>query len=105
MGRRGYDGDSGADKEIIALATQAEAFRKGIQDKTEQPDFIDSHGGPVPDAPRVFSIGYHPPNFSEAFFTRIDTALAHIDQFLASADRGPVVYTRLSDLARVFPAP
>jgi len=55
MGRRGYDGDSGADKEIIALATQAEAFRKGIQDKTEQPDFIDSHGGPVPDAPRVFS--------------------------------------------------
>lgn len=55
--------------------------------------------------PTVYSIGYHPPNFSELFFDRMDDTLTHIDQFLASADRGPVVYARLSDLARVWPRP
>ena len=51
MGRRGYDGDAVADKEIIALAERAEIFRDGIKGKTEQPDFVDSHSGRVPDAP------------------------------------------------------
>jgi hypothetical protein len=56
-------------------------------------------------APRVFSIGYHPPNFSESFFQRMDQALTHIDGHLAATDRGPVVYARLSDIPTVFPAP
>jgi hypothetical protein len=56
-------------------------------------------------APKVWSIGYHPPNFSESFKHRIDDALSHADEFLASADAGPVVYSRMSDLALVWPAP
>ncbi len=61
-------------------------------------------GGPL-DTPRVYSIGYHPPNFSEVYKTRIHDALSHVDQFLVSADLGPVVYTTLSDLALVWPPP
>jgi len=57
------------------------------------------------DAPRVYSIGYHPPNFSEVYKTRIHDALSHVDQFLVSADLGPVVYTTLTDLARAWPPP
>ncbi len=52
--------------------------------------------------PRVYAIGYHPPNFSEAFFSRIDQALTEIDHHLATDDLGPVVYARMSDLQRVF---
>jgi hypothetical protein len=52
--------------------------------------------------PRAYSIGYHPPNFSETLFSRIDQALTHIDGHLAADDRGPVVYARLSDLVRVW---
>ena len=59
--------------------------------------------GGVLDAPRAYSIGYHPPNFSELFFSRMDQALTHIDQHLAAEDRGPVVYARLSDLVLVWP--
>src|SRR5690606_23198209 len=32
--------------------------------------------------PRHYSIGYHPVNFSESYFVRIDTALAEIDRHL-----------------------
>jgi hypothetical protein len=53
-------------------------------------------------APRMVSIGYHPPNFGENFKTRIHTALSHIDQYLASQDKGPVIYARLSDLPKVW---
>ncbi|MBA3819560.1 MAG: hypothetical protein H0X17_11755 [Deltaproteobacteria bacterium] len=53
--------------------------------------------------PTVYSIGYHPPNFSEVYFTRIDQALTEIDRHLASAGTGPIVYARLSELTRVFP--
>jgi hypothetical protein len=52
-----------------------------------------------------YSIGYHPVNFSETFFTRIDTALTEIDQHLAATDKGPVVYARMSDLPLAFPRP
>jgi hypothetical protein len=55
--------------------------------------------------PRVYSIGYHPPNFSESFFKRIDDALTHVDRFLASADKGPAVYVTMSEVARAFPKP
>jgi len=54
-------------------------------------------------APRAYSIGYHPPNFSETFFARMDQALGAIDQNLHAADLGPVVYARLSDLVQVWP--
>jgi hypothetical protein len=50
-----------------------------------------------------YSIGYHPVNFSEAFFTRIDGALAEIDKHLAADDNGPVIYARMSDLPKAFP--
>lgn len=55
MAYQGYSHDESADKEIRALAEEAEAFRKGIMDKTEHPVYVDSHSGPVPDAPRVMS--------------------------------------------------
>jgi hypothetical protein len=54
---------------------------------------------------RHYSIGYHPVDFSEDFFTRIDTALYEIDKHLAANDGGPVVYARMSDLPKVFPQP
>jgi hypothetical protein len=65
--------------------------------------FADNLGSGILLAPRVYSIGYHPPNFSETFFTRMDQALGEIDRHLAAADLGPVVYARLSDLIHVWP--
>ncbi len=65
--------------------------------------FTDNLGSGVLAAPRVYSIGYHPPNFSETFFARMDQALGEIDRHLAAADLGPVVYARLSDLIHVWP--
>lgn len=56
-------------------------------------------------AARQYSIGYHPVNFSEALFARIDATLDEIDRHLAADDRGPVVYARMSDLPRAFPRP
>jgi hypothetical protein len=54
-------------------------------------------------APRAYSIGYHPPNFSQHFLSRMDGALTHIDEFLHTDDGGPVVYATLSDMAKVWP--
>jgi hypothetical protein len=65
--------------------------------------FTDNLGSGILAAPRVYSIGYHPPNFSETFFARMDQALGEIDRHLAAADLGPVVYARLSDLIHVWP--
>ena len=65
--------------------------------------FAANLGTGVLEAPRVYSIGYHPPNFSETFFSRMDQALGEIDRHLAAADLGPVVYARLSDLVLVWP--
>ena len=53
----------------------------------------------------TYAIGYHPPNFSETFFQRIDGALTEIDRHLASAGTGPVVYARMSELTKAFPRP
>jgi hypothetical protein len=52
--------------------------------------------------PKHYSIGYHPVNFSESFFVRIDGALTEIDKHLAADDKGPVIYARMSDLPRAF---
>ncbi|HEU0030617.1 MAG TPA: hypothetical protein VFQ53_08290 [Kofleriaceae bacterium] len=70
-------------------------------------EMIDMFGRNFPDGaaltePRVYAIGYHPPNFSETYFSRIDQALTEIDRHLASAGDGPVIYARMSDLPRVF---
>ena len=65
--------------------------------------FEQNLGSGILPAPRAYSIGYHPPNFSETFFARMDQALAAIDQNLHAADLGPVVYARLSDLVQVWP--
>ena len=51
---------------------------------------------------RHYSIGYHPVNFSESFFVRLDTALTEIDKHLAANDKGPVIYARMSDLPKAF---
>lgn len=51
--------------------------------------------------PAVVSIGYHPPNFSDSFLSRMDGALTHVDGFLVSKDKGPVVYETASRLARL----
>jgi hypothetical protein len=55
--------------------------------------------------PKQYSIGYHPVNFSESLFVRIDGALTEIDKHLAVEDRGPVIYARMTDLTKAFPAP
>ncbi|HUS32761.1 MAG TPA: hypothetical protein VMZ53_29875 [Kofleriaceae bacterium] len=54
---------------------------------------------------KQYSIGYHPVDFSESFFQRIDGALTEIDKHLAVDDRGPVIYARMTDLVKAFPAP
>ncbi|MBA3398018.1 MAG: hypothetical protein H0T89_35665 [Deltaproteobacteria bacterium] len=55
--------------------------------------------------PTVYAIGYHPPNFSETYFSRMDVALTEIDKYLALEGTGPVIYARMSDLKKVFPQP
>lgn len=55
--------------------------------------------------PKAFSIGFHPPNFSEAYKTRIHDTLVHVDQHLAIDDNGPAVYATLSELVQVWKQP
>lgn len=55
MNHRGYDRDAGNDKAIADMHEDAKRLRDGIQNKTEQPYFVDSHAGAVPDAGRVLS--------------------------------------------------
>jgi hypothetical protein len=60
--------------------------------------------------PRQLSIGYHPTTlFQSDLEARLDSALRHIDRYQAKNGAGPVVYTRLSDLTKVWhrggPAP
>jgi len=53
--------------------------------------------------PRQLSIGYHPTTlFRSDFEARLDSALRHIDRYQAKHGAGPVVYTRLSDLTKVW---
>jgi hypothetical protein len=53
-------------------------------------------------APVAYAIGFHPPSFNANDKSRIDDALSHVDQFLASADAGPVVYATFRDLTSVW---
>jgi hypothetical protein len=50
-------------------------------------------------------IGYHPPNFDDEYFGRIDPALAEIDRWLGANDAGPAVCTTLGTLPLAWPVP
>jgi hypothetical protein len=56
--------------------------------------------------PRQLSVGYHPPNFDLTYFKRLNMLFNDVDRFLISEDKGPVVYSTLSPMAKVWlPAP
>ena len=82
--------DNGALVDYVTATEMIDMFRKNFS------------GAALPEA-RVYSIGYHPVDFSEDFFNRIDPALTEIDKHLAGDDLGPVIYARVSDLTKVFP--
>ncbi len=52
--------------------------------------------------PVNYSIGFHPSNFNATYKLRMTKALDHVDQFLAVNDAGPVIYGRLSDMAKIW---
>jgi hypothetical protein len=52
--------------------------------------------------PTLFQIGFHPPNFSYSYLSRMEIALSHVDAHLASKGLGPAVFARISDLQRVW---
>jgi hypothetical protein len=58
-------------------------------------------GEPLP-APKVFQIGFHPPNFSLGYLGRMETVLPVVDAALHADDKGPIVYVALSKLTKVF---
>lgn len=58
-------------------------------------------GGKALTRPTVLSIGYHPASY-ESYHTRMERALTYIDRYLADRDLGPVVYTTLKDLVKVY---
>ncbi len=60
--------------------------------------------GSALEAPRQYSIGYHPPSF-DRYHARLEGALDYIDGYLAESDHGPVVYATLSELTRVWGQP
>jgi hypothetical protein len=59
-------------------------------------------GGGTLANPTVYQIGWHPPNFSNEFMNRIDTALAEVDKHLYSKDAGPARYVNISELTKVW---
>lgn len=54
------------------------------------------------DAPRVFQIGLHPPDFNAGYLARMEQALSEVDQHLLDADAGPIRYQTLSELKKVW---
>jgi hypothetical protein len=82
--------DNGALVDYVTAAEMIEMFHKNFT-------------GAALTEPTQYSIGYHPVDFSEEFFSRIDGALTDIDKYLAADDHGPVVYARLTELTRAFP--
>lgn len=53
-------------------------------------------------SPRQYSIGYHPILLEGTIMSRLRTALDTVSAYLAVDGNGPVVYARMSDLARVW---
>lgn len=54
---------------------------------------------------KVLSIGWHPVNFSSIYQARMNTIFDHVDQYLASTGKGPVVYANMTDMVKVFTPP
>jgi hypothetical protein len=52
--------------------------------------------------PTAYSIGYHPSNFNDLYFRRLNQVFFHIEQFLIDDDRGPVTYGLMSDMPKVW---
>jgi hypothetical protein len=68
--------------------------------------FTANWGGDALTAPKTFMMGFHPsPSWTTEEYRRADGILDHADRFLASDHAGPVVYARLRDLPKVWPAP
>jgi len=62
-------------------------------------------GGGALLAPKAYSVGYHPPNFSSDRRDTLSRALEYVDQHLHAYDAGPAVYVTLSSLTKVWPRP
>jgi hypothetical protein len=81
--------DNGILADYVTTAEMVEIFQKNW-DGTALTD------------PRALSVGYHPVSFGVGYFNNLDGALAHFDQFLASADAGPVFYITMSQMPFVW---
>lgn len=64
--------------------------------------FMANWGGSTLEAPVAYSLGYHTSNFDSEYKERMDGILNYIDQYLAVTDGGPVIYTTLSELPKVW---
>ena len=53
-------------------------------------------------APLAYVIGFHPSNFVQQYKTHMTLALDHVDDYLASYDRGPVVYATMQEMTLVW---
>lgn len=58
--------------------------------------------GGVLEQPTSYAIGYHPSNFNTLYKESMTDALSHVDQFLASQDKGPAIYARMNDMPKVW---
>jgi hypothetical protein len=81
--------DNGILADYATTAEMVEIFQKNW-DGTALPE------------PRALSVGYHPVSFGVAYYNNLDGALTHFDQYLASADAGPVFYATMSQLPLVW---
>lgn len=72
----------------------------------EMSKILDANFGGQPlAAPRTVMFGFHPADgFTYGEYQDVDRLLHYADRLLASADRGPVVYAVLRDVARAFPS-
>jgi hypothetical protein len=52
--------------------------------------------------PRAISVGYHPVSFGAEYYSYLEGALVHFDQYRANADAGPVFYVTMSQLPLVW---
>jgi hypothetical protein len=66
--------------------------------------FTANGGGAPHERPTTLMLGFHPAaGFSLGEQRRVDGILDHADRFLASRDKGPVVYVTLDRLPRAYP--
>jgi hypothetical protein len=57
----------------------------------------------LPDTCSGSRFGFHPPNFSQSYLSRMDDALSEVDRRLHAKDAGPAVYVTQQELKRAFP--